>query len=164
MNVYMQAYGVNMVLGNFSKLKDGAQNKILRPAIRKASPVVSNKIKFSLVPGYGYDTGQLKRSIGYKVKKGRKQNTILGVIGSRGGFAVIKGTKIRLKRGITIRRAKAVGVKVHDPSRILHILENGRGGKRPIQAMHILRHAAKATQGAVLTIITDEIKAALAKL
>ncbi|QNN24337.1 hypothetical protein HED60_19355 [Planctomycetales bacterium ZRK34] len=74
-------------------------------------------------------TGQLRRSIGVKTKAYTRNETVVGVIGPRSGFATVDDNGNRI-----------------DPNKYAHLVELGHGGPKPAPPHPFLRPAFEANK------------------
>lgn len=110
--VAMSVEGVEEILRGFQILPRGIQKKYLGAAVRQASVNEIPEIK-SLTPKG--PTGNLRRSVGFKLEKKRKNATAVGVLGYRSktggsnrekGFHawwIENGTMVRTPKGNVLR-------------------------------------------------------------
>lgn len=110
--------GMADVLARLKNLKESARNRVLRPAVAKATRLLAKRAKQTAPIG---PTRLLRKSIGAKVKVYRL--AVVGVIGARTGFrTVINGRPV-------------------DPTKYLHLAELGR------KAISVIRKKALARGG-----------------
>ena len=111
-------------LSTFSKAN---QNSILRKAITTVSQFLAKAIK----PGIPRETGNLKKSIGYKVRTYRQSSITFAAVGPRRGYRVVQpGSKNRIRNAtayahlidggagahqITTRRGKPLNTPINHP-------------------------------------------------
>ncbi|MBP7638129.1 MAG: HK97 gp10 family phage protein [Kiritimatiellae bacterium] len=86
------------------------------------------------------DTGMLKKSLGSKISRNRRRQTVKGIIGPRFGFALVDETHV-----------------VHDPAKIAHAVEFGHGGPAPAAARPFLRPAVDGSGQKALTVIRERL-------
>lgn len=138
--------------------KKSLRTKTVRSAMRKSVSVVNKQAKTNVVgQGIG-DTGQLKRSLGVKVKV-YPSGIVVGVVEPRGGFRVPTRSSRGAIRGY------------HDPRRIAHLVERGtalrknkRGQNRgAMRARPFLLPALAVSEGRIEKIFAEEIGKALAE-
>lgn len=108
----MSVEGVEEILRGFQILPRGIQKKYLGAAVREASKDEIPEIK-SLTPKG--PTGNLRRSVGFKLEKKRKNQTAVGILGYRSktggtnrekGFHawwIENGTMVRTPKGNVLR-------------------------------------------------------------
>lgn len=125
------------------------QRRVLRPAVTKGSRVISSAAK-KQIPTRTQSrkagtirTGQLRKSIGQKVKT--YGNTVVGVIGPRSGFAI-----------------EADG-RIHDPVKIAHLVEYGHGGPASAPAHPFMRPAFQQSKWAAGIKLQQEVRLRLQK-
>ncbi len=163
-------------------LKQGVRNKILRPAMAKATRLVLKEAKSQLkaVLRGSEGTGLLLKSLGSKVGMNRK-GVVYGVVGPRTGFKKTRQGKVQTKLG-----AKFAAANV-DPVRYAHLVEKGRRGLvpvkkkimnylgpggaivwarsvRPVAPRPFLKPALDRTNAAVIALLASEIGKGLAKV
>lgn len=132
--------GLQEVLANLDGVAKKVRKKAVRTGVAKAGRLLARAAKANSPQG---GTGQLKRSIGSKVKT-YPSGVVVAIVGPRKGFAVVdaKGKK-------------------HDPANIAHLVEFGHAGPHPAPAHPFLRPAFDTSKGACLQAIADEIAAVL---
>jgi HK97 gp10 family phage protein len=149
-------------------LRQGAANRVLRPAIAKGCRIIAKAVKACIRPsGRTYTRkkvakdfsveerqvrGLLKKSIGAVVKV--EKGVVTGKVGARRGFKVAIGKRIRGKwKGKTI---------YYSPSRVVHLVELGHGGKHAAGPHPFLRPGFNNSKDEAAAVIADEIKARIA--
>jgi HK97 gp10 family phage protein len=125
---------------------DNVDRKVRRHALKtgvtKASRIVAKAAKQTAPVG---ETGQLKRSIGQKVKVYSGRGVIVGIIGPRKGFRIV------------------VDGKPVDPIHYARLVEFGHGGPAPAPARPFLRTAWTQSRQAIMAVMAAEVQKALAK-
>lgn len=108
----MNVDGVEAILRGFQRLPSSIQKKYLGAAVREASKDEIPEIKALTPKG---PTGNLRRSVGFKLEKKRKNQTAVGVLGYRSktggsnrekGFHawwIENGTMVRTPKGNVLR-------------------------------------------------------------
>ncbi len=105
--VAMTVEGVEQILAGFSRLSKGVQRKYLGAAVRQVVKDAAPEVKKLTPRG---PTGNLRRSVGLKLEKKKKNTTVTGIVGYRqsgnnrnelGAHAwwVENGTRDRYPRG-----------------------------------------------------------------
>jgi HK97 gp10 family phage protein len=134
-------------LADLQKNLRGASDKvvlrILPPATRAAARQVVNVAR-SNVPKR---TGQLKKSLGLRVKTYRKDGKAYAAIGARSGF--------KIQTGVVSRGPKAGEPIYSNPTQYLHLVERGtsRSAAHPF-----LRPALDSTESAQFTAFAAKAK------
>lgn len=164
--------GLTDLLAQLNTMKQGARNKVLRPAVAVGVQIVAKAVKAKApvnlkvyvrtkaVKGGGTKQvnvrGVLKKAVGSTVKVGRG-GVIVGKVGVRRGFKVSGGIVSRgPNKGKTIW---------HDPARIAHLVELGHGGPHPAPAHSFMRAGfdeSKATASSAMIAEGKERLLALA--
>jgi HK97 gp10 family phage protein len=109
--------GVEQLVRQLGEMRRGMRTKALRPAMRKSASLVNKAAKANIKAHGAKDTGQLKKSIGVKVKV-YPSGVVIGVVEPRAGFRIaVVGT------GRQGGKARYV-----DPRYYAHLVE---GGVRP---------------------------------
>lgn len=161
-------------------LEKAPRRKVLRRSLDRAANIPLKAAKSLVIVG---ETGQLKKSLGKKIKVSGTTATGYGVIGPRKGFQVKVGTTAQAKtveRQI-FKRTRGAGGKFigsehvgtetnvipagtaiyHDPARIAHLVEFGHGGKHPAKAKPFMRPAWDQNKQAVEKKMGEEINAGI---
>ena len=146
------------------------------PILRTARTLVPAKRKRIMYQGkkvfrYG-TTGQLKKSLGYRVTTSKKTGAVYAIIGPRRKFD-IKAFKTyhKPKRSVVAQRNVMVPV---NPTNYSHLIENGftaklwRSGKlRPVAGRPFLKPALNANRSQcediTARILSEELQKAMAK-
>lgn len=152
--------GLAPLVKQLDGMKKGLRNKTLRSAMRKSASVVNKQAKTNVTAqGIGY-TGQLKKSLGVKVKV-YPSGVVIGVVEPRAGFRIaIRGRS----------RAGLKAIRFHDPRKIAHLVEGGTvvrtnkaGANRGLmRARPFLLPALAMSEGRIEEIFAEEIDKALA--
>lgn len=153
--IRFRVYGYDTVLRRLQRMKQGARNRVLRPAVTKAlKPLLASARSLARVR-----TGLLRRSLHWKTLTYRRSGVVVGLVGARTGF---KATR-QGKRTITPlgKKYKALGI---NPVRYAHLVEFGHGGPRPARPYPFLRPAWDANKALVARIVQAEVAAGLARL
>jgi HK97 gp10 family phage protein len=174
--------GLDGLLVRLDRLKQGMRNKILRPALRKGSSIISKAAKANLRAGAKAagikvmaknKTGQvsaesvtaqretrrfgiLERSIG--VSMDTKGGSVVAKIGPRTGFKEQIG--VRIRKGTKSNIGDAV---YESAANIAHLVEFGHAGPHPAPAHPFLRPALDNNKAAVQSIMAVEIEKGLLK-
>lgn len=98
------------------RMKANVATRHLRFASQKTVMFLNRRAKANIHKGKGSLGGLLKKSMGWKVKTYRSSHTVVGMVGPRKGFLVIRSDGTRV-----------------DPVRYAHIEEGGRGAVRPVR-------------------------------
>lgn len=124
--------------------------KLAKKHLRKAMNAVGSKVAKAAKARAGAfaRTGQLKRSIGKKVKV-YPSGTVVAVVGARLGFKVVGGVRTRGKR-----KGETHYV---NPVKYLHLVELGTVRSR---ARHFLRESLDANRAALESAVADAVGAA----
>lgn len=161
-------------------LEKGPRRKVLRRSLNKAADIPLKAAKALVVKGA---TGQLRKSLGKKIKASGSTATGYGVIGPRKGYKVQVGvTKedktvtrkiFKAKRGPggrfagfeqtgTETKVVPAGTPIyHDPVRIAHLVEFGHGGPHAAPAHPFLRPAWDQNKEAVEKKMGEELFAGI---
>lgn len=158
--------GVRETVANLMGLPQALRNRVLRPAVTKASRRVAKAAKASRGLAnsawfYGPVTvGLLRRSIIHKVKTySRNGGTIVGVIGPQTGLRMQVGT--RRRQG----KKSNVGDPIYyDPAKIAHLVEFGHGGPHPAPAHRFMETGYKATRAENQKEFAADVESGLAQL
>jgi len=147
---------VAAVMRKLEGLRKGVQNRIVRPAITKASRVVRAEAKRRAPK----DTGALRRSLAAVVRVGRRTGNVYAVIGPETGVKRNKKTGETSATGFGKWLAKKGLSDSVSPAHTAHFSELGTAHEPP---RPWLRPALAATRQEVGAIIRNEIRAGLAK-
>ncbi len=146
------------------------------PILRTARSLVPAKRKRIMYHGkkvfrYG-TTGQLKKSLGYRVSTSKKTGAVYAIIGPRRGFKIMAFKAYhKPKRSVEAQRNVLVPV---NPTNYSHLIENGftaklwRSGKlRPVPSKPFLKPALDANRSQVeeitARILSEELAKAMAR-
>jgi hypothetical protein len=121
----------------FARLPQVTQDAMADAVLQTASAIV-RQAQSSLVPGHGFRTGALRRSLGFAVDSRGE-----GRVGIRRGFDTI--TPGRSGSALT-----ANGARAHRPTKIGHLIEFGHGGPHRAPAYPFLKPAVQAEEAAFL--------------
>ena len=128
---------------HLAKLLTGLGDKVARKVTRQAVTTAANPVLKAARAKAPKRTGLLAKSLGKKVKTSKDKQTVTALVGPR---------------------RDVVGTfegKPYKPSRIAHLVENGKinadGSHTPAQPF--LRPAADETQGQALSIMTQKFAA-----
>lgn len=117
--------GLGPALGRLEKLRRGARGKILRKALNEGTKPVLSSAK-GLAPR---ESGQLRKSLGKKVKVYRESGAAVGLVGPRSGFkrqVTVEKRKVSAVIGGK-RTTRRIGAVVYrNPVRYAHLVELGR--------------------------------------
>lgn len=156
--------GLEQFADRLKLLKATLQKRVLRSAMRKSASVVNKAAKANAPKR----TGQLRRSLGVKVKA-YPSGVVIGVVEPRAGFRVPAGNTNGKPKFIDPRfYAHLVegGVKPHAVGKGSSLRKRSQGGKlHPgAPAQPFLRPAFESNTARIVEIFGDEIDQALAKL
>lgn len=139
---------VDANLDNLTNLRKSLQNKIMRPAVTKASRPILKAAKAN--SSQVKRSGALQKSWGIKTKTGR--TAVYCVVGPKSAYRIVLGVATKGKskgRQITAR-----------PGSYLHFLE--KDGSR-IRAKPVLRPAVQSQESQISTTIETEVAAGIEK-
>jgi HK97 gp10 family phage protein len=153
----MRLEGFRQLQRTLQTLDRTTRGKIVRGAVSKAATPVLRDAKRRLVPGHGYETGLLRKSLGRKAKQYRR-TVFTQIIGPRRGFRVVERPDgdVSLQRGTKADRAAPVRAVIRNPVNYAHLVELGTSHS---PAYPFLRPALESNRGRVLSIMRSEIGA-----
>ncbi len=146
--------GLEDLVKRLRTVRPALAKRYLRSAMRGSASIVNKAAKQAVAVG---ETGQLKRSLGAKVKV-YPSGIVLGVVEPRSGFRVALPAS---------KRSGLVKVRYHNPRAIAHLVERGtktrlKRGQMP--AKPFLEPAFSANEGKIVQIFSEEIEKALESL
>jgi HK97 gp10 family phage protein len=165
--VTCQVVGVDLVMKAMHDLGDRKTKNALRAGFKKAARRFREVARSKLVPGHGYETGLLKKSLDFKVYTS-PNGSVGAVIGPGKAFkkGVVKGKRGKLR--VMRKKEIAAGIKeteMRTPINYAHLVEYGHkmrsGGT--VEPRPFLRPAFEATKGEAITIVETELRNALIK-
>jgi len=122
-------------------------------AVREASQLVVGKFREN-APA---ETGALRRSLKFDVRKYRGGNIVVGLIGADKDYV---GTVERNKKGKrTFKRTKTATGKVRRPSKYLHLVNLGTN--HGVRAQHFKERTEKQVAEQVRQILANAVQEAL---
>lgn len=124
----------------FRQLPDVARDAYVEIAVRPTASELVRDAQSRLIPGHGFVTGALKRSLGYTLNARTGQARV----GIRRGFDVIRPG--RNGSALTSR-----GAFKHQPTKIGHLVEFGHGGPHPAPPHPFMVIAAEGQQAPFLS-------------
>lgn len=146
--------GMNEAIARLNGLKQGARNKILRPAVQKMTRIVARGVK-SLAPvsgeKYVRKTVNKDYSLNERIVKGLLKKAVAAVVGTTrdgivvGTIGISKGFKTYV--GQRTKGKKKGSPIYYDPARIAHLVELGHGGPAPAPPHSFMRAGFDATKG-----------------
>lgn len=140
----------NALLDAFGAINKAMRTKVVRRAVNLSTRPLLAKAKEKLKEdGIGV-TGQLRKSMGRKVKT-YPSGVVVGMVGPRVGFKVLIKTTPEGKQVF------------HDPARIGHLVEQGHGGPAPAPPHPFMRPAFDESRGEVARIMQSEVTSGLEK-
>lgn len=171
--------GMQGILDRLKGLKQGARNKVLRPAVTAGAKVILTAAKTNLRGHNLKGTGLLLRSLGSKVKVTRA-GLVMGLVGPRTGYKTVKGPGGR-RRELTKLGAKfkefgqnpikyahfvEFGTRAHSVARGASLKKKKGGGKQHpgAKAYPFLRPAVDEKVDSIRGAMVKAATAALAKL
>lgn len=123
------------------------KKKAVRSAVNHASKLLLREAK-SRVPTR---TGQLKKSLGRKVKA--YPGAVVGIVGPRTGRRIQIGVR---------QRGNSAGTPIMiDPVKYAHLVEYGHGGRSPAPPHPFLRPAFDSSKWLIVTAMTNIIANAI---
>lgn len=152
--------GLEPLIRKLSVFRASTRRKVLRSAMRKSASVV-NKAAKARAPQGPPLPGQLKRSLGVKVKAYRS-GIVIGIVEPRPGFRVL----------VPRSAGNLVAVKPHNPRIIAHLVEHGTTSRRQKGGRYtgaarpkpFLAPALQSSSGRIVGIFMEEIAKEMAKL
>lgn len=124
--------------------------KVIKKGVLKGVQVYAKALK----PAAPKETGQLRRSIGHKVKVYRGGFKVFGIVGPRTGFGKQVSVKIKNKKGRTVGKRQ----EYRDPNKYAHILEARRPWMKPVfvsRANEVERAAMDAMRAELNTALRE---------
>ena len=171
--------GMEGLLNRLRAMKQGARNKILKPAVTAGAKVILTAAKANLRAHNLQGTGLLLRSLGTKVKVMRS-GVVVGIVGPRTGYKMVKGpggkrrtvTKLGQKfaaagqNPIYYAHLIEFGTRAHSVARGASLRKHKGGGKMHpgAKAYPFLRPAVDQKVAAIRGAMTKAASAALAKM
>ncbi len=134
----LQIDGLPEMRAAFQRLEPVVRDAMAAAAFETAQ-VIAGLAASSLVPGHGFETGQLKRSLG-------------ATLNSRTGEA-----RVGIRRGFTLAIAgkggsalHSKGARLHVPTKIGHLVEFGHSGRHPAPPHPFMKPAVLMETGPFL--------------
>lgn len=161
--VSVSVSGSKQTMLAFEYLKRGIRNRITRRAV--ATAVVPQNKAAKRTDRFKNRTGQLRRSLGTRVKTYRQSGAAFGVVGSRKGFRktlVRTGGRIgAFDPGLGYRPIRWTRTSITvDPRRYIHLVELGTKRAR---AREFLRNAFHQSKSEALTRFNSKFIAETSK-
>lgn len=151
MRLSTRVVGLEEAKKQLRDLPKAVRNRAMRAGFRRIGQTTAKALK-SIVPGRGKTgrfarSGQLKKSIGFRIKLYRTSGRIVVAIGPRSGFST------------EVQRTPGAKPKTHNPTRIFHFMDRG---KKNISPRWYLQRAASMVKAQYRGIMQQEVNKAVA--
>lgn len=133
--------------------------KIADKILKKAVGIASRKLSRAVKNAVPVRTGQLKKSIGARVRMYKNTQIIVGVVGARKGFRVEVG-KYKRDSGKTARYPHKKGDPIIvNPTKYLHLVELGTLRSREFKILENTTNSLKPTiRAEMIKAVNDGIR------